>query len=140
MVEKKTPSKTALWKKVTIGLIALPIATGILSAIFNGQESPKDIKEKARLDSIQAVADSTKTMLSNIRYLAKKSVKDNLKDPDSFEEIEHAEYKVTNPTPLAYYQAKIKYRAKNSFGGYVVESKCFNFLKNGVVTENYDCE
>lgn len=51
-------------------------------------------------------------------------LEDTLKDPDSFEAIEWSPViKVPEGTPMPHkYIVRVKYRAKNSFGGYVVEN------------------
>lgn len=142
MTETPPKKKFPLWGKVVIGLFAFPFVAGVGVAIFS-PNSPASLEQQiaqAKADSIQAKADSIQLVLQTIRYHAKKSVTDNLKDPESFEEIEHKEYRVTDPDPLVYYQASIKYRAKNSFGGYVIEKRCFNFLENGIPTKSFECD
>ena len=60
------------------------------------------------------------------RYL-----KDNLKDPDSYQGIE---WSPVAKTDSGGYIVRHKYRAKNSFGGYVVEEKIFTMDSEGNVT------
>ncbi|ACT96677.1 hypothetical protein [Dyadobacter fermentans] len=102
--------------------------------------TPEQITEQKRQDSLQAEYNRQKENLRTIRYLVKSHIKKNLKDPDSFDEIQHEEFEVTNKTKKLYYQASIKYRAKNSFGGYNVEKWCFNFDKNLQNTKVFECE
>lgn len=56
-------------------------------------------------------------------------LKKNLKDPKSYEGIEWSEVKKTADG----YVVRHKYRAKNSFGGYVVENQIFYLNNNGEV-------
>lgn len=57
-------------------------------------------------------------------------LKRTLKDPDSFEAIEwSAVLKLCDG-----YAVRLKYRAKNSFGGYVIDNSVFTLNPDGVVT------
>ena len=63
-------------------------------------------------------------------YQVKNYLKRNLKDPSSFDAIEWS--------PVAKrsdggYQVRCKYRAKNSFGGYVISNQVFVMDSNGNV-------
>lgn len=58
-------------------------------------------------------------------YPVKLYLKKNLKDPDSYEAIEWSKVQKTNEG----YMVRHKYRAKNSFGGYVIENKVFYLNK-----------
>ena len=59
----------------------------------------------------------------------------NLKDPDSFEAIEWST--VQEKTDGSFF-VRCKYRAKKSFGGYVVENKLFYLDSRGTVTYSID--
>ena len=63
-------------------------------------------------------------------------LKRNLKDPDSFEAIEWSPLKKQSN---GGYMVRCKYRAKNSYGGYVVENQVFYLDSKGNVTgyDNY---
>ncbi len=67
-------------------------------------------------------------------------LKGNLKDPGSFEAIEWSPVtKVPPGSNLPHqYIVRCKYRAKNSFGGYVVEQKLFYLDAAGVVVSARD--
>ena len=60
-----------------------------------------------------------------------------LKDPDSYEAIEWIAFGTYNKENDTYF-ALHKYRAKNSFGGYVVEEKVFVLDKDGNVLKMVD--
>lgn len=60
----------------------------------------------------------------------------NLKDPDSYESIEW--FKVVEKSD-GYY-VKHKYRAKNSFGGYVINCQLFHLNRRGQVVEVIDVQ
>ena len=101
---------------------------------------PKDgAKSSADTDQEEA-AEALKDTLLNIQVFSEMSIEKNLKDPDSFEVIEHREYKVSDATPDMVYQSSLKYRAKNSFGGFVIEKRCFNFDGAGNMTKSFECE
>lgn len=63
------------------------------------------------------------------RYLKR----EYLKDPDSYEGIEWSKVQIDNSNSLYKYYVRHKYRAKNSFGGYVVEEKIFYLDQSGNV-------
>jgi len=66
------------------------------------------------------------------RYLER-----NLKDPDSFDAIEWSTV-VKHPSIKDAYMVRCRYRAKNSFGGYVISNQIFTISKVGqeyVVTD-----
>jgi hypothetical protein len=64
-------------------------------------------------------------------------LKANLKDPKSLECIEWS--KVSKQSDGGY-MVRVKYRAKNGFGGYVVENKVFFLDSTGTVLYNIDFE
>ena len=55
-----------------------------------------------------------------------------LKDPDSFKAIEWSTVQKTNGNTKGF-MVRCKYRAKNSFGGYVIENKVFYMDEDGNV-------
>lgn len=59
-----------------------------------------------------------------------KYLKNNLKDPDSYESIEWGNVTETDNG----YIVRHKYRAKNSFGGYVIEHLIFHIDWQGNIT------
>lgn len=64
-------------------------------------------------------------------------LRENLKDPQSYDGIEWSDViKAENGT----YMVRHKYRAKNSFGGYVVEEKIFVLSKDGEVMAVLDSD
>lgn len=62
-------------------------------------------------------------------YQVKAYLKKNLKDPDSFEAIEWSPVAKTENG----YMVRCKYRAKNSYGGYIIENQIFILNKKGNV-------
>jgi hypothetical protein len=69
-------------------------------------------------------------------------LKMNLKDPDSYDAIEWSPviiYESETMSGIKYkYRVRHKYRAKNSFGGYIVENKLFYLDANGVIVDVMD--
>lgn len=63
-------------------------------------------------------------------YQVERWLKKNLKDPGSFEAIEWSPVK---KKPDGGYVVRCKYRAKNSFGGYVIEEQIFMLDSTGEV-------
>lgn len=64
-------------------------------------------------------------------------LKRNLKDPDSYQPIEWS--KVVKISEYEY-RVRHKYRAKNSFGGYVIEEKIFSLDEKGNINRYMDVE
>jgi hypothetical protein len=65
-------------------------------------------------------------------------LKENLNDPDSYQSISwSAVVKINDTKEVGFpsYQVRHKYRAKNSFGGYVVEEKVFRMDYKGNVVD-----
>ena len=62
----------------------------------------------------------------------------NLKDPDSLEIVEWGKVRNYTPDEPLRYIVWCKYRAKNSFGGFVVEKKNFIFDGAGKIVEFRD--
>ena len=63
-------------------------------------------------------------------YQVKRYLEKSLKDPDSYEGIEWGKVQQNGIEYKVYH----KYRAKNSFGGYVIESHIFTLDADGNVT------
>jgi len=63
-------------------------------------------------------------------YQVEDYLKDNLKDPDSYDNIEWGPVQKTNNG----FMVRCKYRAKNSFGGYDIAHQVFLLNQNGDVT------
>lgn len=59
----------------------------------------------------------------------KQYIKSNLKDPNSYESIEWSSVQKQGEN----YVVRHKYRAKNSFGGYVIENKIFTLNSDGEI-------
>lgn len=70
----------------------------------------------------------------------KRYLKSNLKDPDSYDGIEWSKIQITESDPNYRYYVRHKYRAKNSFGGYVISNKIFYLDRNGSVVDVKDLE
>jgi hypothetical protein len=64
------------------------------------------------------------------KYLQK-----TLKDPDSYQAIE---WSAVQPGVDGTLRVRHKYRAKNSFGGYVIENQFFTFKEDGTVLSVID--
>lgn len=88
-----------------------------------------------------SVADQPKEIVHNLSWdgsvpQVESWLKQNLKDPDSFEAIEWSKV-IKNANG---YFVRCKYRAKNSFGGHAVENKLFMLNSSGEVTSVTDVE
>ncbi len=71
-------------------------------------------------------------------YQVERWLKGNLKDPDSFKAMEWSPVTEVPPGSALPHKfiVRCKYRAKNSFGGYVVEQKMFYLDSEGNVVSS----
>ena len=97
----------------------------------------KIISDKRRKETIQRAMDNMNNVeVKNSSWdgsvsQVKSYLKSNLKDPKSYEGIEWSKVSKTSDG----YMVRHKYRAKNSFGGYVVENQVFYLNNKGNVTK-----
>ncbi len=140
LLSNKTLSSSSKW---ILGVFGFAFMIGVLN---NGNKkngvSSQEYKTptQRKEDSLNAVYESHRKILKDLRYEGRHRIKSGLKDPDSFEEIDHSESILDTPKPPVYYQSIIKYRAKNSFNGFVVETMCFDFNSIGGIVAAYECD
>lgn len=115
--------------------ILILIALGFMMSLFDSdpvKEGSSD--KKASSTSIQSKPRETVSNSAwdgSVRQV-ERYLKDNLVDPGSFDDIEwSAVQKVDLPTHK--YFVRCKYRAKNSFGGYVISNQIFYLDSQGNV-------
>ncbi|GAB3164058.1 hypothetical protein [Telluribacter humicola] len=75
----------------------------------------------------------------NRRYNATQAILESLGEPGSYEEINYREFFSNSSDPKRYYQATIRFKAKDASGAYVVQRLCFHFTSEGDVTEIFTC-
>lgn len=101
----------------------------ILGAIGALLEEKKDGSGLTVISDSAAAANARAQKMNNdiglAPYKARRAIKKNLKDPDSFEEIDHRAGFVGEKG--IYISCLTTYRAKNSFGGYGIEKALVNF-------------
>lgn len=68
-------------------------------------------------------------------WQVKSWLKSNLKDPSS---VKYIEWSNVNDEENGGFSVRVKYRAKNSFGGYSIENKIFYLNSSGNVTYYVD--
>lgn len=108
-------------------ILAVPVIFLImLSVIGGGSSSPSTPQGDHRLKS--------SAWDGSVHYV-KEHVKTNLKDPDSYESIEWSNVQTLDD---GRFWIRHKYRAKNSFGGYVVENKIFIYDSSGNIVSSMD--
>ena len=72
-------------------------------------------------------------------YVARRLLKDNLNDKDSYEEDTHEEYFVKQRSKKdPYIQVTIRYRAKNGFGAIMLNETVFNFDESLNMVKTYN--
>lgn len=113
--------------KFKLFLSAVVIGAFLFSAAGSGDEDSSSTNE-------------TKEVVYNSSWdgsvrQVKDYLKNNLKDPDSYEGIEWSNVVKQGD---GSFRVRHKYRAKNGFGGYVIENKVFVLDDNGNVIGLYD--
>lgn len=94
-----------------------------------------DEEEKEAKTQYEIERDAESDFISTTQSTVRQYLKDNLKDPKSYESIEWSEIAKKDEFILVRH----KYRAKNSFGGYTLENKVFKLTVGGrSVLEYYD--
>ena len=88
-------------------------------------------KVKKKIEYEENLPKITNSSWDGSVWQVKKYLKEKLKDPDSYESIEWGTVIEKNDV----YQVRHKYRAKNSFGGYVIEECLFTLDKEGNVID-----
>lgn len=131
MENKKWYQKT--WFKILIAVIVLS-AIGKLLSLNNKGEKANSLKPE----------EVKKPSLTMAEVKASRYIKEALKDPDSYQKINVSsgflkEYK-KDTTAHKYIQVKIQYRAKNSFGGYVVNQQCVILNTEYTPLEIFECK
>ncbi len=89
----------------------------------------EEVKQKMERERNQAKIQNS--AWDNSVYQVEKYLKQNLKAPDSYESIEWSSVVEKDGN----YQVRHKYRARNSFGGYVIENCIFILNKEGEVID-----
>lgn len=119
------------WWKVILGFFILSIFVNVMNS-WNNPNKHTNGENKSQAEIENEYYLKREDSLNKAYRYSYKLLKSQLKDPDSFEEIENKRYFVIKQkkkkTP--HIQVYIKYRAKNSFGGYMVEESYFDFDKN----------
>jgi len=136
-------------KKFTVSwpaqILLLMLALGFIAAITspNSDNQPKPKKQvpAATVNTAseeKKVADNSTVMNSawdGSVWQVKRYLEGNLKDPDSFNAIEWSE---VIKTPSGGYVVRCKYRAKNSYGGFIVSNQLFSLDAAGNITKYTD--
>lgn len=119
------------WKKPSAGPFGWVLALIIGIGIMSGQCGTDNNTTTAPL----APSKKTETVMNSAWdgsvWQVEHYLKRRLKDPDSFEAMEWGKVILV---PGGTYQARCLYRAKNSFGGYVVEQVLVDLDRDGNVT------
>jgi DNA-directed RNA polymerase subunit RPC12/RpoP len=108
---------------IAIGVFVILIIIGNISKNNNNTESNTNVQNSYLDASVSQVE----------RYL-----KANLSDADSYESMEWSAVNEMSGNGEYKYWVRHKYRAKNSYGGYVIENKIFYLDSNGIVIGEKD--
>ena len=106
----------------------------IVAAIL-APKSQADIQKEKSDSTVKA----NEELLFKMYYISEQFIKENLRDPDSYQKIEHKSYFIKeDKKEKTYIQVSIKYRAKNGFGGMNVKERYFNYDKNMALIETFE--
>ena len=116
--------------------VLLPVAGIAVAAIAIGTTWWKGAAEKAReaqreFDSLPIHAQLIKTKRASMTWSCEDAIKAKLKDPDSYKTADSYFYKGSKDIESEMVRAEISYRAKNSFGGYVMGDAICGFDYQG---------
>ena len=122
----KCPNCGAPTKRKSIGCgggLLVIIIIGIIGAMMGGNDT------KSTKSTVSSPPKEPTEIVSNSAwdggvYQVKRYLKNNLKDPDSFEAIEWSPVTKVDLSTHKYI-VRCKYRAKNSFGGFAIENQLF---------------
>jgi len=110
-------------------IIIIAVVIGIYGAMSGDSE-------KTGSDNTEIVSNSGYD--ASVYQVEQYLKREYLKDPDSYEGIEWSKVQKDNTNSLYRYYVRHKYRAKNGFGGYVVEEKIFYLDQSGNVVSVSD--
>jgi uncharacterized membrane protein YkgB len=113
---------------VFLAIIIIAVIIGICAMSGDSKEAGSDKTEIVSNSAFDASVYQVECYLK----------REYLKDPDSYEGIEWSKVQKDNSNSLYKYYVRHKYRAKNSFGGYVVEEKIFYLDQSGNVVRVID--
>lgn len=136
--------KLKWWHWVLIFIAICWAITKCVQSMIPQEMKAEMAKEEAKSDSLRLVnekIDSTNKAQEDDLIMAlvksERILKENLKDPDSYDKISEKKFIVTDDKKI-YIQVLIKYRAKNSFGGMNISEQAFNFDKSLNLIESYE--
>lgn len=124
MVQQRNNNDAKKWKRRFIVIAWIVIAI-LLIFYYPNMES------KYQSPKIAGDGPTTQTAMINIELFLKRQY---LKDPDSYESIGWGPSGIYMKENNTYFMMH-KYRARNSFGGYVVENPMFILNANGDVID-----
>ncbi len=142
-----TPEKVAESKRTeqqaqrvgVIGCGTLAVIGGVIGIVDSF--SPHEARSDAATSAPEAPSKEpppevvTNSPWDGSVYEVKSWLKKNVKDPDSLEFIE---WSPVSKTKDGGFTVRAKFRAKNSFGGYVIENKLFFLDSTGSLTNSID--
>jgi Na+-translocating ferredoxin:NAD+ oxidoreductase RnfG subunit len=126
--------KNQKWRKYLFFAVIIIFIINIIG-LFIAPKSQADI-QKEKSDSTAKANDE---LLFKMYYISEQFIKENLRDPDSYQKIEHKSYFIKeDKKEKTYIQVSIKYRAKNGFGGMNVKKRYFDYAKNMALIETFE--
>jgi hypothetical protein len=130
------------WKKYLLWSFVI----SILLVVFSPEPTPEQIKAQQKEDSLSVEYDKIENKKKEQRknlieayLISKRIVREALKDPDSYEELDHAEHYINKTKKGATIEVVLEYTATNSFGGRIksVQSIFFDDELNFISSKTY---
>jgi len=128
---QKEKSKEGLQWKILLILVGIVL---VFSFVPRHGKDPSKSNDRKIENYVNRKGPSQTEAMAGVRVYLKRYY---LKDPDSYQGISWEAFGIYNQENNTYF-ALHKYRAKNSFGGYVVEEKLFVLDSNGNVIKVVD--
>jgi Na+-translocating ferredoxin:NAD+ oxidoreductase RnfG subunit len=130
--------KDKKWLKYVGYFILTMIILNIISKMISPEST---VKSNAQIQNEKenSIAKAKEEELYKMYRISRKALKENLRDPDSYDEVEYtSNFTKQSKKEKTYIQVKIKYRAKNGFGGMTVKERYFNYDKNMALIETFE--
>ena len=140
-METTKPKPKLKWWHFLLGLFIFSI---IIGTCTESNQTPEQKANAEASEKEEANQKARKDTLYMTYFFAKEYIVKNLKDPDSYDEIEK-EMNFIDPKSLkkkdkTHIQIKIRYKATNSFNAKIQSTQCFNFDNTLYLIKTFECE
>jgi Na+-translocating ferredoxin:NAD+ oxidoreductase RnfG subunit len=122
-----------LWKKILVIWLSLSAILAVIGSSITPEEQ-LELKKQATEEKIAEEKAESLMLESNKPITAyiysKKAIRNNLKDPDSYDEISEIHHRINKTKDGAEIEVVIEYTSTNSFGGRVRNTAIFLYTND----------